>query len=47
VLLALSYTLAELVGDLSDRDPDFRRWWADHDVDQNTYGVRHCHNGLA
>jgi transcriptional regulator with XRE-family HTH domain len=38
--------LAELVGDLSVQDPDFRRWWADHDVDQHTYGVRHCHNGL-
>jgi transcriptional regulator with XRE-family HTH domain len=38
--------LAELVGDLSVQDPDFRRWWADHDVDQHTYGVRHCHHGL-
>ncbi|MCW2651041.1 MAG: Helix-turn-helix protein [Mycobacterium sp.] len=38
--------LAELVGDLSVRDPDFRRWWADHDVDQHTYGVRNCHHGL-
>jgi hypothetical protein len=34
------------VGDLSVQDPDFRRWWTDHDVDQHTYGVRHCHNGL-
>jgi hypothetical protein len=38
--------LAELVGELSVRDPDFRRWWADHDVDQHTYGVRFCHHGL-
>jgi transcriptional regulator with XRE-family HTH domain len=38
--------LAELVGELSLQDPDFRRWWADHDVDQHTYGVRHCHHGL-
>jgi hypothetical protein len=38
--------LAELVGDLSVQDPDFRRWWADHDVDQHTYGIRHCHHGL-
>src|ERR1700686_1986795 len=38
--------LAELVGELSVRDRDFRRWWADHDVDQHTYGVRHCHHGL-
>ncbi|MCW2689298.1 MAG: Helix-turn-helix protein [Mycobacterium sp.] len=38
--------LAELVGDLSVQDPDFRRWWADHDVDKHTYGVRNCHHGL-
>ena len=38
--------LAELVGELSVRDPDFRRWWADHDVDKHTYGVRNCHHGL-
>jgi transcriptional regulator with XRE-family HTH domain len=38
--------LAELVGELSVQDPDFRRWWADHDVDQHTYGVRLCHHGL-
>jgi transcriptional regulator with XRE-family HTH domain len=38
--------LAELVGDLSVQDPDFRRWWADHDVNQHTYGVRNCHHGL-
>jgi transcriptional regulator with XRE-family HTH domain len=38
--------LAELVGELSLQDPDFRRWWADHDVDQHTYGIRHCHHGL-
>ena len=38
--------LAELVGELSVRDPDFRRWWADHDVDQSTNGVRDCHNAL-
>jgi transcriptional regulator with XRE-family HTH domain len=38
--------LAELVGELSLRDPDFRRWWADHDVDQHTYGVRNCRHGL-
>jgi transcriptional regulator with XRE-family HTH domain len=38
--------LAELVGELSVEDPDFRRWWADHDVDRHTYGVRHCHHGL-
>ena len=32
--------LAELVGDLSVRDPDFRRWWADHDVFQHTHGYK-------
>jgi transcriptional regulator with XRE-family HTH domain len=38
--------LAELVGELSVQDPDFRRWWADHDVDQHAYGVGQCHHGL-
>jgi transcriptional regulator with XRE-family HTH domain len=38
--------LAELVGELSGQDPDFRRWWADHDVDRHAYGVRQCHHGL-
>ena len=32
--------LAELVGELSVRDADFRRWWADHDVFRRTYGVK-------
>ncbi|GGO20833.1 helix-turn-helix domain-containing protein [Micromonospora parathelypteridis] len=31
--------LGELVDELSERDPDFRRWWADHDVHQYTYGA--------
>jgi transcriptional regulator with XRE-family HTH domain len=38
--------LAELVGDLSVRDPDFRRWWADHDVYRYTSGVKHYHHPL-
>jgi transcriptional regulator with XRE-family HTH domain len=38
--------LAELVGDLSLRDPDFRRWWAAHDVGQHTFGVQDCRSGL-
>jgi transcriptional regulator with XRE-family HTH domain len=38
--------LAELVGELSVKDPDFRRWWAEHDIDQHTFGVSACHNGL-
>ena len=38
--------LAELVGELSVQDRDFRRWWAEHDVNQYTNGVRQCHSGL-
>jgi transcriptional regulator with XRE-family HTH domain len=38
--------LAELVGDLSVQDPDFRRWWADHDVYERTYGVKHYRHPL-
>jgi transcriptional regulator with XRE-family HTH domain len=36
--------LAELVGDLSVRDNDFRRWWADHDVYTRTYGTKRYHH---
>jgi transcriptional regulator with XRE-family HTH domain len=36
--------LAELIGDLSRRDDDFRRWWADHDVLNNTHGTRLYHH---
>ena len=32
--------LAELIGDLSVRDTDFRRWWADHDVFRHTHGYK-------
>jgi len=38
--------LAELVGDLSVQDPDFRRWWADHDVYERTYGVKQYRHPL-
>ncbi|MED7821185.1 helix-turn-helix transcriptional regulator [Streptomyces chiangmaiensis] len=38
--------LAELVGELSLRDPDFRRWWADHDVFQRTHGTKRYHHAL-
>ncbi|MET8809620.1 helix-turn-helix transcriptional regulator [Streptomyces sp. NPDC004546] len=38
--------LAELVGELSLRDPDFRHWWADHDVFQRTHGTKHYHHAL-
>lgn len=36
--------LAELIGELSLRDPDFRRWWADHDVQRRTHGSKHYHH---
>ncbi|MGW9033252.1 MmyB family transcriptional regulator [Streptomyces sp. NPDC055722] len=38
--------LAELVGELSLLDPDFRRWWADHDVFQRTHGTKHYDHSL-
>ncbi len=38
--------LAELVGDLSVRDPDFRRWWADHDVYLRDHGTKRYHHPL-
>jgi transcriptional regulator with XRE-family HTH domain len=36
--------LAELVGELSVRDVDFRRWWADHDVLRRGHGTKHYHH---
>ncbi|MFC8248564.1 helix-turn-helix domain-containing protein [Streptomyces chartreusis] len=36
--------LAELVGELSVQDADFRTWWADHDVAQRTHGTKHLHH---
>jgi transcriptional regulator with XRE-family HTH domain len=36
--------LAELVGELSVRDTDFRRWWADHDVFQHGVGYKRLHH---
>jgi hypothetical protein len=36
--------LAELIGDLSLRDGDFRRWWTDHDVLNNSHGTRLYHH---
>ncbi|MEU3188284.1 helix-turn-helix transcriptional regulator [Streptomyces sp. NPDC006923] len=38
--------LAELIGELSLRDPDFRTWWADHDIQRRTYGSKHFHHPL-
>jgi transcriptional regulator with XRE-family HTH domain len=39
--------LADLVGELSVRDNDFRRWWADHDVLRRTYGSKSFHHPVA
>lgn len=36
--------LAELVGELSIRDEDFRRWWADQNVHRHTHGTKHFHH---
>ncbi len=33
--------LSTLVGDLSLRDADFRRWWASHQVSSASYGTKH------
>jgi transcriptional regulator with XRE-family HTH domain len=38
--------LAELVGELSVQDADFRHWWADHDVFQRTHGSKEFHHPL-
>jgi hypothetical protein len=38
--------LAELVGELSLRDPDFRRWWADHDVLERAHGIKRYQHAL-
>ncbi len=36
--------LAELIGELSVRDQDFRRWWADHDVLRRSHGTKRFHH---
>ncbi|HEX4249517.1 MAG TPA: helix-turn-helix transcriptional regulator [Pseudonocardia sp.] len=36
--------LAELIGDLSLHDRDFRRWWADHDVFRREHGTKRYHH---
>lgn len=38
--------LTELVGELSARDRDFRRWWADHDVVRCGDGTKRFHHPL-
>lgn len=36
--------LADLVGELAVRDPDFRRWWAEHHVYQREHGSKRYHH---
>lgn len=36
--------LTTLVGELSVRDPDFRRWWGDHHVAARTAGTKTFHH---
>lgn len=38
--------LMELVGELSVKSPEFRRWWADHNVRERTHGTKHYHHPL-
>jgi transcriptional regulator with XRE-family HTH domain len=33
--------LTQLVGELSVQDPDFRTWWAEHHVNNSSYGTKH------
>ncbi|MFI5436820.1 helix-turn-helix domain-containing protein [Rhodococcus baikonurensis] len=39
--------LAEIVGELSVHDPDFRRWWASHDVVRQTDGIKVLNHPVA
>jgi transcriptional regulator with XRE-family HTH domain len=39
--------LADLVGELSIRDSDFRQWWADHDVFSHSYGSKTYYHPVA
>lgn len=36
--------LLELVGELSVKSPEFRRWWADHNVRERTHGTKRFHH---
>ncbi|MFC5752567.1 helix-turn-helix transcriptional regulator [Actinomadura rugatobispora] len=38
--------IAALVGELSVRSEDFRRWWADHNVRDKGHGRKHVHHPL-
>ncbi|MGW0894571.1 MmyB family transcriptional regulator [Saccharopolyspora sp. NPDC002578] len=39
--------LAELVGELSALDPDFRRWWGAHEVAVRSEGAKRLHHPIA
>lgn len=36
--------LTELVGELTIKSPEFRRWWADHNVREKAHGVKLYHH---
>lgn len=36
--------LAELVGELAVKSPEFRRWWADHNVRERSNGTKRYHH---
>ncbi|MEU4898108.1 helix-turn-helix transcriptional regulator [Streptomyces sp. NPDC044780] len=36
--------LTELVGELTIKSPEFRKWWADHNVREKTHGVKLYHH---
>jgi hypothetical protein len=38
--------LADLVGELTLRSPEFTTWWADHRVVRRTHGTKHYHHPL-
>jgi transcriptional regulator with XRE-family HTH domain len=38
--------LNELVGELAVNDPDFRRWWAEHDVYTRDHGSKRYHHPI-
>ncbi|MET7439309.1 transcriptional regulator, partial [Streptomyces sp. NPDC005568] len=37
---------AQLIGELSLRSADFRRWWAEHPVQDKTSGIKRFHHPL-
>lgn len=36
--------LTELIGELAVKSPEFRRWWADHQVRNKTHGAKRYHH---